>query len=487
MAAAGQLHSSWLLMALLGAVLLYTVDIAVVNNAIPAIYDSLDASDVELQFIIAGYMVACAPLLITGARLGDIYGYVRIFVLGLIGFMGASLACGLAPNAITLVVARLLQGAAAAFMVSQVLTGIQLNFDGQQRARALGQYTLVLAGGSVIGMVLGGLLVTANLFGIGWRPIFLINLPFGIPMLIIGIHFLRLDQKGGPPQQLDLPGVALLSVGLMLLVASLVFGPDWHWSVWIWITLVVSIVVLAMFVGHEHRVEQRGADPLIHLPVLAMPTIRWGLLTQVALNATYFGLLFVVPLYLQRGLGESPLASGLSLTPWVAAFGIAGPVLGRLPEKARRVAVPLGAFLLAGAYASIGLTLLSNLMSDILFITLLGLGGLCYGTQFAGMIGHLTNVVSNRFAADISGLFNTILRTGSVIGIAAFGTPYLSLVSNTSNRPAAVHAFLVISLAFAATSLVASLTAYMSVREDHRRPGVEMECLSAKDPATLSG
>jgi MFS family permease len=178
-------RSGWLLTALLGGMFLGNVDIAIVNIATPSIHEHLHASGAELELIVSGYTLAYAVLLITSARLGEMRGYRRMFLTGLALFTCASLACGLAPSSMVLVPARVLQGAGAALLTSQVLTGIQLNFKGEARSRALGLYTAVLSGSAVVGQVLGGVLVSANLFGTAWRPVFLINIPVGIGLFAV--------------------------------------------------------------------------------------------------------------------------------------------------------------------------------------------------------------------------------------------------------------------------------------------------------------
>lgn len=455
-------HARWLLAALLGAIFLGNVDVAVVNIAAPAIHDRLHASGAELTLVVSGYMMAYATLLITGARLGDVHGYRRMFLLGLGAFTVASLACGLAPSAIALVVARILQGAAAAFMVSQVLTGVQLNFEGAERARAIGRYTLVLAISAVVGQALGGLLVAANLLGTSWRPIFLVNVPIGAALIVVAAHFLPPDRERRP-RRLDLAGVSWLSIALLLLVVPLVLGPDLGWPTWVWVCLAASAAAAAVFVAVERGLTAHGGEPLVDLRLVTRPAIAWGLAAQAAVSGTYFAVLFVLALYLQRGLGESPTYSGLALVPWVAAFGVAGPVLGRLPAGIRRLGAPVGSLMLAAAYAAIAAGLVANVTAGAPLIALLGLGGLSFGFQFTGMVGHLTDSVSRRHAADMSGLFNTVMRIGSVIGVALFGTAYLALAPGPG-RQAAIHGFTVVTIAFAATALLAAVAAHLSTR-----------------------
>ena len=472
----------WLLLSLLGAIFLANVDTAVVNIATPSIHSTLNASRAELVLIVSGYMVAYGTLLITCARLGAMYGHKAMYLLGMAAFTIASVVCGLAPTGLVLVLARIVQGAAAALMVAQVLTGIQLHFDGQARARAIGQYTMVLAGSAVVGQALGGLLVAANVLGTAWRPIFLINLPIGIIVILAAARFLPADQPRGP-QRLDLPGVALLSAALLLLVVPLVLGPDAGWAPWIWVLLAASIPAFVLFVVVERRLADRDGNPVINIHLLARPAISWALITQVGSFATYFAILFVVALYLQRGFGLSPAYSGLALVPWVALFGVAGPVLGRLPARARGLAAPVGSLALGLTYVAIAVALVAGATSGWLLIALLGLGGLTFGIQFAGTVGHLTSSVGNEHAADMSGLVNTVMRIGSVLGVAAFGTVYLSLAPNPGQQ-AAVHAFTVVTVLFALTTLAGAVTAYLAIRE---RAAARQDAGPRRAPAASGG
>jgi MFS family permease len=471
-AAAGQQprqqHRGWLLTTLLGGMFLGNVDIAVVNVAVPSIRANLHASGGALELIVSGYTLAYALLLVTSARLGDMRGYRRMFLLGLGAFTAASLACGLAPGAATLILARIIQGAAAAFMASQVLTGIQLHFDGPARGRALGLYAAALAGSAVIGQILGGALVSADLFGATWRPIFLLNVPLGLLLLLVAWRFLPADQQRRP-QRLDAGGVATLSAALLLLVFPLVLGRDAGWPLWTWVSMGMSIPALAAFVAVEHRVEGHGGYPLVNLHLLGRSTIAWALAAPAIASSTYFALLFVLALYLQHGLGWSPLASGLALVSWVAAFGIAGPVLGRIQRHGRstRPAAPVGALVLATSFGAIGGSLLAGTANGALLVTLLGTGGLGFGATFSGMLAHLTSAVTSRDAPDVSGLFNTILRVGGVLGVAIFGTIYLSLAGH-AGRQAATHGFAIVTLTLAATALAAAAAAHLAIRSRGR-------------------
>ena len=451
------------LSALLGAMFLGNVDVAIANVAGPSIKAGLHASGGQLELIVSGYTLAYAVLLVTCARLGQARGYRRMFLAGLAGFIVASLACALAPSAIILVIARIAAGATAALMAAQVLTGIQLGFGGRARARALGLYSLVLSAGAVAGQSVGGLLISADVAGTTWRPAFGVNIPIGLALLWLAWRYLPADGRQASSRvRLDTPGVAVLSAALVLLVLPLVLGQGEGWPAWTWACLAASVpaFVLLWFV------ERKQGQPLVDPGLLARRSVGWGLASQAAGTATYFAVLFTLALYLQQGLGRSAAYSGLALVSWVAAFGIPGPVLGRLSGRARALAAPAGSVILADGFAGIAASLLAGDTGGVTLMTLLGVAGLGLGIAFTGMLSHLTASVSGEQAAALSGLFNTSTRTGGVIGTAAFGTVYLALVHHPGqHHPGqAVHGFAMLNIALAATALAAAAMAVVSVR-----------------------
>jgi Major Facilitator Superfamily len=459
-------HRGLLLAVLLAGMVMNNIDVAIVNVSGPSIGAGLSASGAELQLIVSGYVLAYAMLLITGARLGDLRGQRRTFLAGLAIFTLASLACGLAPAAVPLITARVVQGLGAALMVPQVLTGIQRAFpDGPARLRALGWYAAALSGGAVAGQVLGGVLVWADLFHATWRPVFLINVPIGIVLLVAAWRLLPPDGEHRR-DRLDLAGVATLSATAMLAVLPLVLGRDLHWPLWAWICLAASGLGLAAFVATQRAAAALGRHPLINLSILTRPVWR-ALLSNAAASSTYFSMLFVLALYLQLGLGHSALFSGLALVSWVAAFGAAGPVLRRFPSGLVPYLVPAGHLLLASAYA---LLALAGRPSDVMLVATLGLGGLGLGCGFSATLAHLSAAVPPRFAADLSGLVTTTAQVSALAGVATFGTAYLAVVGGRAGASAATHAFAITNGALAATALVAAGLGYLAVRSTVAQP-----------------
>ncbi len=430
------------------------VDTAIVNVAAPSLKDGLHPSAGALELVISGYTLAYAVLLIAGARLGDARGHRRMFLAGLAAFTAASLACGLAPATGALVAARVAQGAAGALMIPQVLSGIQLHFTGRARERAQGLFAVALSGGAVAGQVLGGVLVTADVLGLGWRPIFLVNVPVGLVLLAAGARLLPADAVSRERTRLDLGGVALLAGAVLLAVVPLLFGREAGWPPWTWFSLAASAPALAAFARRQRRVAARGGTPLLNLSVLVRPVVAWTLGALGAATGTYYAMLFVLALHVQDGLGRSALFSGLVLVSWVAAFGISGPLLPRMPARVVAFGPVAGYLLLAAAYVTIGLAHADGAA----LVVLLGLGGFGLGLGFAPQLGRLTAGVPARYAPDLSGLINTNFQLAGAAGLAVFGSLYLGVPGGHR------HAFTIVMVAFAGTALVACAAAALGGR-----------------------
>jgi predicted MFS family arabinose efflux permease len=450
------LRSGWLLGVLLVGPFMAQADATIVNVATPSMHADLGASAAALELVVGGYLIAFAVLLITGARLGQTLGYRRVLLAGLATFSLASLLCGFAPNPAALVVGRVLQGIGAALLFPQTLTGIQLNFSGAGRTRAIGLYAIALSCGAVAGQLLGGVLVSANLAGTQWRPIFLVNVPVGAAAMLAALRHLPPDGRR-QARRIDLLGVATLSASVLLVVLPLVLGRAEGWPAWTWLCLAASLPAFASFLAAQRSVTLRGGSPLVNLDAIARPRVAWALATLLIATGTYYGLLFTLAQFLQQGLRDSALVSGLALIPWVAAFGLAGQVVRRLPARVLPLTPAAGCLLLAAAYATISASQLAGSHSLTLLVVLLGAGGLGLGIQFSSLVAHLTNAVPSRFAADISGVSTTTSQIGGALGVAAFGTLYLSLAGGGAAH--ASHAFAVVAGAFATVAALAAVTA----------------------------
>jgi MFS family permease len=419
----------WLmLIVLLAGQFMALLDVTIVNVAMPTIGRSLHASGAELQLVVAGYTVSYAMLLITGARLGDLYGRRRMFLAGVAVFTLASLTCGIAPGAGVLIAARLVQGAGAAAMMPQIMSVIQLRFDGAARARALSAYTAVLSSGFVAGQVIGGVLVTANLFGESWRPVFLVNVPIGLAVLALVPRVVPADSPGRA-RRLDLAGLAVAVPAVFLVVLPLMLGHQEGWPGWVFGCVAAGLALGLVFVLVERRIADRGGDPLLNLAVLRAPGLVPGLAAVAVLMITYGGFLFSFALHLQGGLGDSALRAGLTFAPCALVFGACGYFWRRLPVALHHVLAPLGCLAAVGGYAAVAAVLHSGGSGGLLLQVVLVITGASLALGFSPLVTHSLVRVPLHQAADASGLLTTTIQLGQAVGVATFGSLFLSLDS----------------------------------------------------------
>lgn len=411
----------------LAAQFMALLDVFIVNVAAPTLRAELNASGAELQLVVAGYTVAYAVLLITGARLGDLLGHRRAYLGGLAVFTAASLACGLATGPGQLIAFRLAQGAGAALMIPQVLSLIQRNFTGEGRVRALSAYSAVLATGAAAGQVVGGVLVSADLFGTGWRPVFLVNVPIGVGLLVLGARVLPCDNPTGPTRArgLDLPGLLLLGAAVSLLTVPLVLGQEQDWPLWSRLSLGGSLVLLALLGAYESRLARRGGAPLIAPRVLRLPGMGRAILWIAVAMGVNAGFLFTLTLHLQGGLGHSALRAGLTFGPAAVVFGAVGLTWRSWPARLHRALVPGGFLLAAAAAVAIGGLLKDGGTGGWGLYPALGVFGAGIALAFSPALTGALATVRAEDAADASGLLATVTQLGQLIGVAAFGTLFL--------------------------------------------------------------
>ena len=452
----------WLMLAvLITGQFMALLDVTIVNVAIPTIQAKLHASGAALQLIVAGYTVTYAMLLITGARLGDLRGHRRLFLAGLGTFTLASLACGLAPTTGALVTARFVQGVGAALMVPQILSVIQRQFAGAARARALGVYAATLASGAVVGQALGGLLVSANLLGASWRPVFLVNVPVGVAAAVLVPRLVPADQVPGG-RRLDLPGLLTASGAVLLVVLPLVLGHEQGWPAWTFVSLAAGVLLAGVFVQVERSVAARGGDPLLDLGVLRAPGLVAGLAALTAAMVGYGGFL-TLALHLQLGLGDSALRAGLTFAPGAAAFGATGYLWRRLPSRVHHALVPAGFAVAVLAYLGLAATLQAGTSGGPWLLVLLVIYGTGFGAAFRPLLTQALVHVPPAEAADASGVLTTTIQLSQVIGVAVFGSVFLSLAAHPGAHASAA-AFSTVELWLAALTLLGIVGALLLAR-----------------------
>jgi MFS family permease len=420
---AGPEQRRWLVLCvLLSAPFLAVLDVFAFNLALPSIQDSLHASNSSLLFVSAGYALAYAALLITGGRLGDIHGRRRTFLFGVAFFALTSGQGALAPSAGLLIAARVCQGAAAALMYPQVLSLIHVGFAGRDRAAALSVFSVTQGLAMVAAQLVGGAIVQADLGGLGWRPILLINLPV---CLVAGLLALRLipESKAAGAPSLDLAGVAIAAGCLLGLVAPLILGGELGWPAWVWPAIGAAVAAGALFVWHERRLTRRGGSPLVALDLFRARTFVVGLALTLLLYAGQQSSWFVLTLYLQHGLHLPPLTAGLVVTPLGLGFVSSSLLSPHVLRRLGRHTLSLGAAALTASTAALSLWPPPALDGGLL-LPLAG-SGVGFGLVIPVLIGVVLRTVPSDHAGAASGLMVTAQRASGALGIAIVGLVFL--------------------------------------------------------------
>ncbi len=406
------------------------LDAFVVNVAIPSISRGLRSSLSEVELVIASYILVYAVLLITGGRLGDRFGHKRMFLLGVGGFSLASIGCALAPSVFWLIGTRVLQGASAALIYPQTLSIIQLTFSGRERAIALGIYGSALPVAAAMGQVGGGLMLQANILGLAWRPVFLINVPIGILTLVAAALFLE-RQRTAASVGLDGAGIALVTVALLLLVVPLVSGRDAGWPWWMLLMLATSLPALFLFTLFEQRLTKRGGSPLVKLILFQQRTFTVGNLIALAFFSCNAGMAFVFTVFLQVGLGFTPLQAGLTFVPSAIGTFVAALLGPRLIPKLGRSILILGCFAQAfGLLVMLVIVFYSGIkLSGLTLAPVFFIMGTGSGLGVAPLVGTIPSQVESQDAGTASGVVSTIMQVSNVLGIAVVGLIFLSILN----------------------------------------------------------
>ncbi len=406
-----------------------TLDFFIVNVAIPSVQYDLHTDSAAIEWLVAGYGLAYAALLITGGRLGDMYGRRPIFSVGLAAFTLASAACGFAPTAGWLIVARVAQGAGAALLAPQVLAILGTIYVGADRARAFATYGVVLGLASACGQMIGGLLIQLDAFGLGWRGCFLVNLPVGIAALALTPIAVP-ESRATSGRGLDLTGASLVTLGISTLLLPLIEGRVGGWPAWTWVSFAAAMAIGATFVVQQRRWAVRGLQPLIDPVLFQDRGFRIGLLAALTLFGGVASSFFVLALYLQQGRGLGPLPSGLVFSVLALAFTAtslsAGPIgcwLGKPTLALGACGMALGLAALALTVGQIGVSHSAGWLVGPLLIDGAGMGLVMAplaATVLAGLPGH--------HAAAAAGVLVTAQQLANALGIALLGLVYFGVL-----------------------------------------------------------
>ena len=414
---------------LMAGTFMIVMDFFIVNVALPSMQTSLHASAIAIEWVVAGYGLTFASMLIISGRLGDHLGRRRLFTLGLCLFVLSSIACASAPNPTFLIVARLVQGGAAAMISPNVLSILGVVFTGADRVRAISVYGITLGMAAASGQLVGGLVIAWNVAGLGWRGIFIINVPVGLGALLLARRFIP-ESRADRADPFDLVGMALVTVGLTAVVLPLIEGPGLSWPWWTWLSLVLAVPVLAGFWIYERGLVQRGGAALVDPALFGRRSFSAGLVTQLGLWCSMASFFLVLSLYLQHGRGLDPLRSGSVFTILAGVFLVASLLAPALTMRFGRSLVAVG-----------GLTLAAGFVVLLVVVHEIGAGGsiwaLAPGLALVGAgqgltITPLTTTVLShaepRRAGAVSGVLATTQQVGNSLGVAITGAIFFSTV-----------------------------------------------------------
>ncbi|WP_433425226.1 MFS transporter [Microtetraspora malaysiensis] len=425
------------LLTILLAAFLDLIGVTIVNVVLPPLQADLHASPAHLQWIQAGYTLAFAVGMISGARLGDLLGHKRVFIAGIAGFAAASGLCGLAAGPGLLVAARVLQGLCAAAMIPQVLSQIQVMYAPRERGGPMAAFAALSGLAATLGPIAGPALLEWDLWGAGWRLVFWVNVPLAA-LAVVASATLLPDSRAETASRLDLAGVALSAAGLLLVLYPLITAADRSgWPLWTWICLGAGLVVLAAFVLWERRV----AAPLVQMSLFRFRSVNGGLLVQMLFFIPTMGFFMVFMLFLQQGLGMSPMRSGLMILPWSVAVPVLAtvsaalllPRIGRATVQIGLVVMALGFALVATA--TTGATPDTG-WSDLVWGVLVGGAGM--GMVVAPLLQLTLNDVPVSDAGSGSALYNTVTQLAASVGVAVIGTFFFTRVRGTDHTPQAL-------------------------------------------------
>ncbi|MFC8920464.1 MFS transporter [Streptomyces sp. NPDC057116] len=395
-----------------------------------------------MQWIPAAYTLTFALALITGGRLGDLFGRKRIFIIGTVVFTLASLLCGIATGPEFLVAARALQGAGAAAMVPQVMATIAVTFQGESQARAFGMYGMIMSLGGVLGPVLGAVLTSADIAGLGWRAIFLINLPIGLATVLSALRFVP-ESRERQARRLDPIGMLLSSTGLLLLAHPLTVGGQEHWPTWSLVMLVAGALVLAAFVAQQRAKTRKDGSALVALSLFRGSAFAGGLAAQLVFGLVCGVFLLTWVLFMQTGLGLSP-GQFAPASVAISVGGMAGAMLASRWAGAHMRRVPqAGALLIAVTLAGYQL-LVSAQQTSMPFVAAVApmiLVGAGFGMVGAGLAGLTLSQVGHEDAGSAAGLFTTAMQLGTAPGIATASVVFFRLAPAGSHGTTVTEAF----------------------------------------------
>lgn len=451
---------------LITGALMDLVDVTIVNVALPTIQRDLRASPTQLEWVVSGYMLAFAAALVIAGNLGDLLGRKRVFLAGVTAFGLASLCAGLSVTAAELIAARVVQGAAAAAMAPQVLATFRATFAEDERGKVFGIYGAMAGVASAAGLLLGGLLIQANLFGWSWRSIFFVNAPVAVCTLIAGARVVP-ETRDPRARRPDLPGAALLAASLTAIAYPLLEGRQLGWPAWVWPLLTCGIAGLAALALLDARKSERRAS-LLPAALFRIPAFSAGLCVQLAFSAGLQGFFIVLALWLQAGQHFSPLKAGLTAVAFSAGSLLGAPAAVPFARSRGRTALALGAIIMVLGITGIGLAAPRVGANGSPWPVVPGL--FVAGTGLALLLIPLVNVVLADVPAEVaggaSGIFSTAQQLGGALGVAIIGTIFFGYLEDGHPYEAAlIHTVPYAAGAFALAAAASLLLPHTAVTD----------------------
>ena len=449
--------------AALAATLMDLLDSTIANVAAPAIRRDLGGSYADLQWIAAAYTLAMAVMLLTGGRLGDMFGRKRMLLIGAAGFTVASMACALAPTAETLIAFRAVQGGVGAVMVPQVFGLIRDLFKPQEMGRAFAILGPACGLSAILGPVVSGLLIDANLFDTGWRMIFLVNVPIGAFVLIAGTRHLPTVAPTAATRRFDLAGVAIAAIGAFMLVYPLVQGRELGWPDWVKVVLVASVPVLAAFGAYQVRRKRSGATPLIETSIFRTRSYVSGIVFAVVFLGAMGGVTLTLGVLLQVGLGYTPIHASLTTAPFALGGFIGSAAGGMLMHKVGRTIMQAGLAIMGTGLLAL-YAVLEHAGTGIGSWDIVGpmlLSGIGMGAIWVPMLEIIVGDVDDHEVGSASGVLQAVQQLGMSLGIAAIGTVFFGAIGSHAARADFVSAAELTTLITVGLIAVAFIVGYL--------------------------
>jgi EmrB/QacA subfamily drug resistance transporter len=430
--------NKWLeLIIVLSAPLLSVIDVFIINVAIPAIKKGVHATDAEIQFVIAGYLLGYAAFLITGGRAGDHFGRKRVFFWGMFFFTLASCLCGLSVTAFQLNVTRFFQGLSASFMMPQTIAFIQILFtDAKERAKAFGLFGITLGTAAVIGQVLGGYLSDTHGVIDGWRLVFFINLPIGI-FTLWATHKYVTETKRHEGTKFDYTGIAILTAALFCLIYPLIEGREAGWPLWSIGLLVLSFAIFSFFIYNQKQKLARNENPLIDVRLFRIKDFNIGLIAVLFHFMLHTAYLLLSAVYLQNGLGVSALNCGLYFIIPGALFVVSSVIASKMIIRFGKRVLQVGVVILAIAFY-LQMQLWQPGSGVLLIVGLMSVWGIGNGLVLPSLLNIALKNVPAQYAGAAAGIYSTFQQTASALGVSIIGGIFFSF--SRQGWQAAYHA-----------------------------------------------